>query len=512
MRIFTLVLESLNKHVGGGNFILERASIDEFYLDITKYCYTKDESNKAFEEKQRPKTVIVGPTNGDNDYLDAKRTAAFERACWVTHWIRTDVWQTIGFTMSAGISTNKTMAKLAASYGKPNGQALLPPQNFPYCLRNIKIQKVRNFGGKLGKQILQKFLSGSDESATMEDLAQIPLPVLQKSLSSDTAQFVYLAARGIDREAVKETTGALVKSITAFKSFTATSDKEEIETWLEVLSSEVISRVQKDTSRNHRYPKSCTLNYTYYTTPSGQRPKDGTHRSQRYTKSLRLEFPNERQANKASNLKKQAMEILLHIIKEQPLRGVGLSANNFESRGGAGGSIDRFFASGPTTSQITNSIPTTAITRVKSKQKPHGVGRYFTTAPSSQNESSSSAAVLNVEKLRSTHNSSSAYQSDITTAAATSHQQVTITIEEDYLTLAQQPTAQQQQLKDVLQPPNSTPTALVDRDMEMAKKLQASFDRENYVLSKAEQKRLPAATNVQRKQKIRKIDSFFGKR
>jgi len=32
------------------------------------------------------------------------------------------VLDTLGFTLSAGISTSKLVSKLAASYGKPNGQ------------------------------------------------------------------------------------------------------------------------------------------------------------------------------------------------------------------------------------------------------------------------------------------------------------------------------------------------------------------------------------------------------
>jgi hypothetical protein len=73
-------------------------------------------------------------------------------------------------------------------------------------------------------------------AATMGDLQQIPLPVLQKYFSDETASFIFGACRGVDNEAVRETKGALVKSITAFKSFPATSRVEEIKNWVSLMS------------------------------------------------------------------------------------------------------------------------------------------------------------------------------------------------------------------------------------------------------------------------------------
>ena len=374
MRIFAVVLESLQERITqqrGFSFILERASIDEFYLDLTDYCYCRNQKkNKNYpsydcaEDTVRDcgidSTVVAGRKNLAHFFVenetDDPHEIALNRACQVSNWIRQDIWNILGFTMSAGISTNKTMAKLAASYGKPNGQAVLYPRYFPNVLAETKITKVRNFGGKLGKTVLKLILqyqSGDQprdttgindvdaldrlkSTATMRDLNQIPLPFLVQSklLSEESAQFVFAVSQGIEHEEVKETSGALVKSITAFKSFVATKSHAEIfDRWLNLLANEIIERVGRDTARNKRYPKSCTLNYTYYTTSDGQRPSGkGSTRTQRQSRSLRLRYPSEREGtkqHKSVSLLDQAKEKLIPIIKHHPLRGIGLSVSNF---------------------------------------------------------------------------------------------------------------------------------------------------------------------------------------
>ena len=363
--IFKKVLQSLRKRLSSG-FVLEKASIDEFYLDISEYCYSSKATTDPTDETSTiddvmEKTVIIGQQENQQQQSSSSFLSSFnddeydviesalQRACQVAYWVRNDVLNDLGFTMSCGISTNKMMAKLAASFGKPNGQAVLHPQYFPKVMAETKITKVRNFGGKLGREVLKLLYSTTNgstgnqdnmkefaNSATMADLATIPLPALQSSISSDTAQFIFQACQGIDNEAVSETSGALVKSITAFKSFTATKNSSEIYDWLNLLATEIAERVAQDTGRNHRYPKSCTLNYTYYTTANGKRPfTGGSTRSQRQSRSLRLSFPSERESiqQKCDSLVRQAMAKLSPILKDHPLRGIGLSASNFESRG-----------------------------------------------------------------------------------------------------------------------------------------------------------------------------------
>mmetsp|Transcript_23630 Transcript_23630/g.57936 ORF Transcript_23630/g.57936 Transcript_23630/m.57936 type:complete len:691 (+) Transcript_23630:196-2268(+) len=535
MRIFSVVLESLTKHLGGkDNFILERASIDEFYLDITKYCYNDSTEGRAQTStvdsptsipNQKPTAVVGDSSSHNNDDEDEQQSplkVALHRACQVSQQIRTDVWNILGFTMSAGISTNKMMAKLAAGYGKPNGQAVLHPNNFETVMETTKIRKVRNFGGKLGKKVIETLLDGK-EDATMGDVAQVPLPVLLHHFSQETALFVFDACRGNDNEQVKETTGALVKSITAFKSFTATIQVSEIQKWLNIISIEIVTRVGRDAARNKRYPKTCTLNYTYYTTPNGRRPNDGSHRSQRNTKSVRLQYPNEgmKATKKAETLQEQAMEKLLPILQKQKLRGVGMSANNFETKGQppAGvSSIENFFSSSD--KKGCDGGTTSSSHRFSNQPQPpmirSGMDKYFSSksdTPTAAEPASSETRKQDQSLLISSNDDARAITPDVSSTEKSDGElakalQASVSKENsggggdsgDYNPL----------LVVSTEPASASSTTTIDKDMELARQLQAKYDRENYVLT-ASSRRSEAAGGPPKK-KARSIKNFFQKR
>jgi len=132
--------KALSIHVGKDNIIFERASIDELFLDVSNHCYNfdlpawvsavSDGSNSSTllsEETVMSETVIYGDAVVDWDDSEVK---ALRRGCEIAQGIRHAVFQELGFTMSAGVSNGKAIAKLAASYGKPNGQAVVFPQTF----------------------------------------------------------------------------------------------------------------------------------------------------------------------------------------------------------------------------------------------------------------------------------------------------------------------------------------------------------------------------------------------
>lgn len=571
-RIFSVVLESLTRRLGGKDqFILERASIDEFYLDITKYCYdTVQQGQEQLQPLQvngndKQQTVVVGilPSKGTDDPVQL----ALQRACQVSHWVRNDLWNVLGFTMSAGISTNKMMAKLSASHGKPNGQAVAHPVAFSCIMHDMKIGKVRHFGGKLGKQIREKVLGGCEaDRATMGKLARVSLPTLQQHFEPSRAQFIFDAARGIDNEAVKETVGALVRSITAFKSFPLTRDSKEIETWVRLLASEVIERVTKDTAQNKRYPKTCTLNYTMYVgnndggssaattnaaakTQATQSPPPPSMPKRRLLKvrSLRLTFPSEKQAvaQKEQSLVGQAMKLLGPVLVEIPLRGVGFSAGNFDLRGQAPSgvpSISSFFTTkknnantnGPE-GKISSTSSTVANSRgglvSENTRKTDGVMDRFLAPPvvttnddSFQETSSSGVQYKTSEKIisrkRQRPSSSEALISELKNTNDENNNDVMSSSSSSSLLSPSMSSSLSKQ--HVL----SSPDAVVDADLDFAKRLQASFDRENYIYSVTEKKsRTSNGANNNRKsngsqssssvppkkKKTRKIDSFFQK-
>jgi DNA polymerase eta len=141
-RIFQVMLEALETHVGKNNFILEKASIDELYLDITEHCFKEDDDSCAWE-KDGADSPELKETTLNETYVCAKEKIrmpdthdadqrALWRGCVIARGLRQAVFECLGFTLSAGISTSKLVAKLGGSLGKPDGQAVVFPEAIPH--------------------------------------------------------------------------------------------------------------------------------------------------------------------------------------------------------------------------------------------------------------------------------------------------------------------------------------------------------------------------------------------
>lgn len=130
--------------------LLERASVDEAYLDITesvlKRCTEMNEGKYTFKPEQFVNNHAVGFENFgnfiqnvtesvgvDNDRISEEDKAAYGMsklklligASIVTE-IRQAVRDKTGYTCSAGIAHNKILAKFTAGLNKPNKQTILP--------------------------------------------------------------------------------------------------------------------------------------------------------------------------------------------------------------------------------------------------------------------------------------------------------------------------------------------------------------------------------------------------
>ena len=125
-------------------------------------------------------------------------------------------------------------------------------------LKDTKIKKARNLGGKIGKAVLELL---PDDEDTMGSIARLlTVEHLSSILGSETGRMIWNYSQGIDDELVKQTKGALTKSITSFKSFTVRSE-EDLMKWISLLSADLFLRVNLDSNRNNRFPTVCTIQY-----------------------------------------------------------------------------------------------------------------------------------------------------------------------------------------------------------------------------------------------------------
>lgn len=240
------VVEVLRRHCD----VVERASVDEAYLDITEQVNREMSSGQRSSKEmieRLPNTFVIGySTPGNNDegsysasddqtlestkrIFSAKRQEAVENwinaayselgdlqaqrlavAGTIVERIRADIYETTGYRCSAGVSFNKVsgrladreysnrscscaqiLAKLACGLHKPNRQTILPLAGVPSLYQTLPVKKVRNLGGKFGDVVIESL--GCN---VMADLLVYSLKDLQSRFDDKTGSvFIEISLR-----------------------------------------------------------------------------------------------------------------------------------------------------------------------------------------------------------------------------------------------------------------------------------------------------------------------------
>lgn len=241
--------------------VVERASVDEAYLDLTEACKAVPIPRDA---SSLPNTFLAqqpkeAPQDSDGTKADLAAwlseiddpdcpDALLARAAALTEQIRAAVYEQTGYRCSAGIAHNKVLAKLACGLHKPNKQTVLTEGGVPILFTTLPIHKLRNLGGKLGQDI--------QDLLQVEVVADL-LPFSQDQLTSQfghkTGTWLYQLVRGVDHEPV--TPRKLALSIGCGKNFRgklALDATSKVKHWLEQLSEELVIRLLRDREQNQR--------------------------------------------------------------------------------------------------------------------------------------------------------------------------------------------------------------------------------------------------------------------
>ncbi|KIJ66644.1 hypothetical protein HYDPIDRAFT_149468 [Hydnomerulius pinastri MD-312] len=248
---------------------IEKASIDEAFIDFTRpvreillerYPYLAQvpaDAPEGLDSPLPPPPPIIWDQLGalvpiaqvevaeedqdqlltfEDDHMTTWHDVALSIAAELMGRIREEVHKKLGYTTSAGISRNKFLAKLSASYKKPNTQTVLRNEAIPCYLRPMGFQKIRFLGGKLGDALAKEY-----DVSTVGDLLTISLDEMQNKFG-ENALWVYELLRGIDRSEEKS---ALFKSMLASKNLpkpiTKPADGHQ---WIRVLAAELALRLK----------------------------------------------------------------------------------------------------------------------------------------------------------------------------------------------------------------------------------------------------------------------------
>lgn len=82
----------------------------------------------------------------------------------ITHEIRKEIEDSLGYTTSSGIHQNKTVAKLASGFKKPNNQTIVLPSQTLKFLNNFELTDFWSMGGKTGEFLTLKLIPEDDEN------------------------------------------------------------------------------------------------------------------------------------------------------------------------------------------------------------------------------------------------------------------------------------------------------------------------------------------------------------
>ncbi|GFT44880.1 DNA polymerase eta [Nephila pilipes] len=255
---------------------VERASIDEAYLDLTELINVRMQEDNRVSADQIPNTFVIGWEDKENNKaaVESWLQAIYDEdqlyhdrmlatAAVIVEEMRAAVFKETGFKCSAGVAHNKMLSKLSCGLHKPNKQTVLPLSSIPILYKTIPIKKVRNLGGKLGEQVMLKL-----NAKTMEDLLNLPKAQFVNNFGDKTGTWLYNVSRGIENETV--TPRQLPKSIGCGKNFPGKSSlntKEKVKHWLKQLASELEERLLKDLENNHRIARLLTVSIRNTSTP-----------------------------------------------------------------------------------------------------------------------------------------------------------------------------------------------------------------------------------------------------
>jgi DNA polymerase-4 len=246
-------------------------------------------------------TDLVEPLSLDEAFLDVTANKVHNpSATLIAKEIRAKIKTVTGLNASAGISYNKFLAKVASDINKPNGQAVITPEQAPAFLEKLPIEKFYGIG-KVTAEKMKKF--GIHNGW---DLKQYSLNFLVQRFGKSGAHY-YDIVRGIHLSEVHPHRDR--KSLSVETTFDMDLfDREELAVAMERLLEELFRRLDKNDIKG----RTLTLKLKY---------RDFTLQTR--SKSLERYLSKE-------EIVEMAKELLDQEALKMPIRLMGLGISNFD--------------------------------------------------------------------------------------------------------------------------------------------------------------------------------------
>ncbi len=142
-------------------------------------------------------TPLVEPLSLDEAYIDVTGLAVHQgSATLMANWLRAQILEHTGLTASAGVSFNKMLAKIASDINKPNGTAIITPDDADAFISSLPIERFHGIGKATAKRLHAMGISSG------ADLKRVPAATLVTEFGK-RGQFYHDIAHGRDERPVK---------------------------------------------------------------------------------------------------------------------------------------------------------------------------------------------------------------------------------------------------------------------------------------------------------------------
>lgn len=133
--------------------------------DMAKYREASQGMHRVFARY----TDLIEPLSLDEAYLDVSDTEHHQgSATRIAQAIKQEVYESVGIRVSAGVSINKFLAKVASDWEKPDGLTVLPPSDVAAFVRDLPLRKLPGVGPKFAQTLADQGFTLAHELLALE--------------------------------------------------------------------------------------------------------------------------------------------------------------------------------------------------------------------------------------------------------------------------------------------------------------------------------------------------------
>jgi DNA polymerase-4 len=202
--------------------------------DFTKYTAASDRVMEILHSA----TPLVEPLSLDEAYLDVTENRWGEPlAMNVARRIKSEIFETLRLTASAGVAPNKFLAKIASGWEKPDGLTVIAPERVESFLQKLPVEALWGVGPVTAKKLHAIGVS------QLIEVRAVDRELLEQTVGS-LADWLVRLSHGIDERPVEPERER--KSISSETTFARDlTDLAEIERALDALAAEVAEALER---------------------------------------------------------------------------------------------------------------------------------------------------------------------------------------------------------------------------------------------------------------------------